>query len=111
MEIEKIKVYKIYDSEFIASKWNLEDTKKWYEEEYGFEDVDIEEVSVKGGMWIHADENAIKQLGDLDELNTKEYIGSIQWSFGQVWKCITMEEQIVKNGDFEKPYLLCSTEL
>lgn len=65
-------VYKMNDYEWYITPWNLEDTLKWYNEE--FEDdltkEDIEEANLdtEGMWWETTDKKDLDELGDSDEI-------------------------------------------
>lgn len=126
-ELEKIKVYKMNDYEWWASKWSIEKTNEYYKKEYGLTEEEnpteeIEECDLdKEGMWweIDATEEEIKALGDKEELimidmtSKRKRIapGSLKRCGSDVYRYITLGEAITKeNIYFVEPYCIATTE-
>ena len=103
--MNEIKVYKMNDYEWWASKWDKETTNEWYKIEIA-EDNDLEEVTEcdldKDGLWDEiTDDNSF--LKENKGTNFRR-IGS------QLFEWITFREAIEKNIDFTEPYLIASME-
>lgn len=114
-----IRVYKMNDYEFFASKWSIEETSGWYKEEYGIDEVDnpTEEIYScdldKEVVWRETtDENDLKAIGELDEV--KSYlepipsIGDLKRIGSKIYKCVSFRQALVEDGDFKEPYCLAT---
>lgn len=109
-----MKVYFDGDSEWYASPLNIEETKKWAAEEYGYgEELEFEECDLDNdGAWIVTeDEEYMKALGDYDE---KCYggIGDLRKSImehGKVDRLTSFREILKRDGYSNKPYEIAST--
>ncbi|GEM_PF-1156375 len=126
-ELEKIKVYKMNDYEWWASKWDKQETNEWYKKEHGLSEQDnpIEEVVEsdldKEGMWWETeDKEDIKKLGDSDEIIGFEIVngqhkrkvtpGDLIRKGNEVYKYITFREAIAKDIYFKDPYCIASID-
>lgn len=118
MENENIesgmKVYFDGDSEWYASPWNIEKTKKWAAEEYGYcENLEFEECDLNNDcMWVTTKkEKYVKALGDYDEQGNGG-IGDLRKSImedGAIERLTSFREMLKRNGHSEKPYEIAST--
>jgi len=117
-----VKVYKMNDYEWWASKWDKERTNEFYlkeyeldEEENPVEEIEEYDLDKEGMWWDTIDKQDREKLGDADELIEKMDDGSIK--FGslmrrgiEVFKFISLREALERHGDFEEPFCLASTE-
>lgn len=125
--IEKLKginVYRMDDYEWWASKWDKEATNEYFNCEYGNDnEVDgIEECNLfNEGLWVETkDKKDIEELGDSDEQTSYVMInghrkrklrpGDLMRRQDGVYKFISFADAIVSNGDFEKPFMIATTE-
>jgi len=119
--MSEIKVYKMDEYNWVATKWNLEDTLKWYEDleeiddKFTKEDIkNIQECNLEtDGMWWEATEKDIEKLGDKEELcfNPNELtFGDIKYINFEVCKYISLRQALEYDGDFSEPYIIASTE-
>lgn len=124
----KMKVYFDGDSNWYASPWNLEKTKKQVCKEFELseEEIELEECNIDTeGMWIETN-NAedIKRLGDSDEVVGIEIVNGMhkrKVGFGDlernsdygsgVAKYISFRDVIKMDGRSEKPYIIATTNL
>lgn len=119
-----IKVYKMDDYEWWASKWDKEKTNNFFNEEYGTENEieDVKECDLdKDGMW-YATNNPkdIEELGDNDEIISIEKVngmtkrkvafGDLMRRDGEVFKYMSLRNVLKLHGDFEKPFMIATTE-
>lgn len=118
-----IKVYKMNEYEWLASKWSIEKTNEWYENH--FDDNPIEDVKECNldteGMWyLTTDKKDIERLGGSDELFSYEIIngnhkrktqfGDLIRRDGEIYKFISYRDAIQYDLDFKEPYCIASTE-
>lgn len=114
--MDEIKVYRMNDYEWYASKWDIEKTNEWYCEQ--FEDNDIDDIEVSDldndGMWWNTvDKQDIDRLGDADEIISeigKPKAGDLMRKGSEVYKWITFREAIQFDLDFTEPYCIACTE-
>lgn len=123
-EIAEIKVYKMGDHEWWATKWSKEKTREYYVKECGLdeEDVPIEDIKEcdldTEGMWWETNAlEDIKKLGDADEIVGIEEIngrtrkrvrfGNLMRRDEQIYKYISFREALEKYGDFEESSCFC----
>lgn len=114
----EIKVLKMNDYEWYATKWSIEETNKWYKENIA--ENDIEDIGIcdldKHGVWCPTeDEKDIEKLKDTDKViriddEHKLMFGNLIKMDGEVYKYISLREAILKNADFREPYCIASTE-
>lgn len=122
--MESVKVYRMDDYEWWASKWDKEDTNNFFNEEYGT-DNDLDEIREcdldKNGMWYTTNNSEdIERLGDSDEIISIEKVNGMtkrKVAFGdlmrkdrEVFKYMSFRDVLKLNGDFEKPFMIASTE-
>ncbi|WIV11148.1 hypothetical protein [Proteiniborus sp. MB09-C3] len=122
-----IKVYKINDYEWWASKLNIEETLDFYLKEYNLDEDDnpienIKECDIdKEGMWwLTEDIEDLEKLGDNDEIVSYKIVhgrrirkpepGNLIRRSREVYKYITFREAIEKNGEYEEPFRIASTD-
>jgi hypothetical protein len=122
--MENIKVFKMGDYEWWATKFNKEETLEWYIEESGLleDEVSMDEMKEcdldKEGMWWETnDPEDIKKLGDADEIVGIEKIngrtrkrvrfGNLMRRGAEVYKFIPFREALEKYGDFEESSCFC----
>lgn len=122
--MENIKVYRMDDCEWWASKWDKERTNDFFNEEYGTDNEleDIKECDIdKEGMWCEtADTKDTERLGEYEELISTEKVNGMtrrKISFGDlirkdelVFKYIPFREVLKIQGDFQEPYMIATTE-
>lgn len=115
MNIENgMKVYFDGDSEWYASPWELEKTKKWIVENYQLDDdLELEECNLDNdGMWYETnDKKDVEGLGDYDE--------SCNGGIGDLRRCVEDRSTIEKlvsfrsvinlQGVSKNPYIIAST--
>lgn len=124
----EIKVFKMNDYEWCASKWNIQMTNDWYKEERGLteEDNPLKEVSEcsldNDGMWCETvNRGDIEKLGDSDELTHYEVLpngtrkrkiifGDLMRKDDSVYKYMSFRDAIALDGDFTEPYCIASTD-
>lgn len=129
-QVEKVvdvKVFRMDDYEWWATKWDLERTHEYYIKEYGLDSEDclIEDVREcdidKEGMWWETeDEEDLKMIGDSDEIigfevvngqtKAKVEFGNLMRRSGEVYKFISLREALKEHGDFTEPFCIASTE-
>lgn len=128
-KVNDVKVFKMDDYEWWASKWDKGNTHDYYLKEYGLdkEDAPIEDIQecnldTEGMWWTTEDPADIERLGDADEIINYETIngrkvrktkfGNLTRMFGngEVHKFISLREALRRHGDFEEPFCLASTE-
>lgn len=122
-------VYKLNDYEWYITSWYLEDTLKWYINEFGDEiteeDVELCDIDKKG-MWIETtDNNDILKLGDSDELISTKVdkhgkritvpkFGDLMRGYdGLVFKFTSFRDVINKNymdNPLKEPEVIASTD-
>lgn len=122
--MSNIKVFKMNDYEWWASKWNKEETNEFYKKEIG-EENSLEEIREcdldKEGMWWNTgDKEDIEKLGDNDEIISVEVVdgitkrktkfGDLQRQYSEIYKFIPLREALVKHGDFTEPFCIAGTE-
>ena len=122
-----IKVYKMNDYEWWASKLSIQETLDFYLKETGLDEEenpleDIKELDIdKEGMWWQTDaEEDLERLGEHDELVNYETVrgrrirkpkpGNLMRSGGEVFIFISYREAIQRNGEYKEPYMIASTE-
>lgn len=122
--VENVKVYRMDDCEWWASKWNEEETNKFFNEEYGTENEieDVKECNMdKDGMWYTTNNpKDIEELGDNDEIMSIEKVngmkkrkvafGNLMRRDGEVFKYMSFRDVLKLNGDFENPFMIATTE-
>lgn len=125
--MNSIKVYKMNDYEWWASRLDPRETLDIYLKECGLEEEDnpidyISECDIdKEGMWWQTEsEEDLKTLGDLDEIVNYEEVngrprrrpkfGNLIRRYGEVFKYIPFREAIQRNGTYKDPYMIASTE-
>lgn len=124
----QIKVYKMNDYEWWASKNGVDELICWYRENIDdsltFEEMleEVEECDLdKDGMWyITTDKADIEELGDCDDLigfeiingmhKRKVQFGNLMRKGEEVYKFIPYREAIKFDLDFKEPYNIASTE-
>lgn len=124
-----IKVYKMNDYEWWASKLNKRETLDFYlketgldEDENPLEDIIECDIDTEGMWWETKDIEDIEKLGDADEIISYETIdgkkvrktkfGDLTRMFGsgEIHKFISFREAIEKMGEYTEPYEIASTE-
>jgi hypothetical protein len=124
--MDKIKVYKINECDWIASKDTLKNTCKWYNEEMEEADYDeVEECNLeKNGMWFNKSvtKDDIKRLGDDDEIFSIEFVNGMSKKVtsignlmrndddGEIYKFTSFKEVLSNYGKFEEPFIIATTE-
>lgn len=125
--MKNIKVYKMNDYEWWASKLDKRETLDFYLKEMGMDEEDnpiedIEEINIdEKGMWYEThDEEDLERLGDNDESIHYEdtprgkaripKFGDLWRIGGSVFKFISYREAIEKNGEYKKPYMIACAE-
>lgn len=122
--MEGIKVYKMNDYEWWASKLSIEETAKFIENEIRRENDldDVKECDLdKDGMrWPTEDRADLDRLGDADEIigfeiingQTKRKVGfgDLMRSEGKVYKYIPLRLALLKSGEYTEPFCIAATE-
>lgn len=114
--IDNIKVYKMNDYDWVASKWDIEKTNEYYSEE--FDDNHIECVAEcdidKDGMWYETTNKAdIEMIGDSDGIMSKAIgctIGDLMRRDSEVYKFTSFRQVLEESDDFTEPYVIATTE-
>jgi hypothetical protein len=127
-KMENIRVYKMDDYTWWASKTSKEEARDCYMEEYRRlkeEDVPIGGIrecnlDTEGMWWETRDDKDLERLGDADEIvgfeivkgQTKRKIqfGNLLRDGDRIFKFISFREALQKHGDFTEPFCLASTE-
>ena len=115
-DIEKVKVYKMNDDSWFASKWDKEKTHQSHNNEIDDNDiVDVVECDLdKDGMWWTTEDKAdIEALGEADELvsdTLKPTIGDLMRKSYEVYKFTSFREVLEISEDFTEPYEIATTE-
>ena len=121
-ETNKVKVYRMNDYEWWASRWDIEKTNKFYLKDTGLDEEenpteDIVELNIdKYGMWaMTGDKEDINKIGDSEEVMYKDqrgkiHFGSLKRMGDEVFKYISFREAIGKDLEFTEPYCIASTE-
>lgn len=123
-----IRVYRMNDCEWWASKWDIDKTLEFYlrltgvtEEENPLDEM-IECDLDNDGMWMETNnEEDLEKLGENDEvisvkqtniegILTKSNPGDIERRGECIFKFITFREAIQQDKDFKEPYCIASTE-
>lgn len=113
----KIRVFKMNEYVWYASKWNSEETNDWYNK--NIEDNDIEDVELVDldteGMWYETnDKEDIEKLGDSDELGDfilgEAEFGDLLRKGNSVYKYISYRDAIEFDKEFTEPYSIATTE-
>jgi len=116
---DNIKVYQMNDCEWWASKWDIHKTNEYYLKDVGMdagdnpeEEVEECDIDKKGMWWETHDKKDREELGDYDEISSANghEFGSLMRQGNEIYKLISFREAIAKNGDFENPYCIASTE-
>lgn len=122
--MENVKVFRMNECEWYASKWDLKETNDWYEKNIAENDIDeVEEMDLElEGMWVETtDKKDIERLGD-KEIVTRHDLAKDNYKLGDllrvgdsIFKFISYKEAIEKDiagygVDFEEPYLIASNE-
>lgn len=119
-----IKVYRMDDYEWWASKWDKEKTNNFFNKEYGTENEIkyVEECDLdKDGMWYTTNNpEDIEELGDNDEIisikkangMTKREVafGDLMRRDGEVFKYMSFRNVLKLYDDFKDPFMIASTE-
>ncbi|MBB6625240.1 hypothetical protein H7E67_17630 [Clostridium gasigenes] len=135
--MNNIKVYKMNDYSFVASKWSIEETNKWYENLFDDNNIeDIEELNIKEtGMWLETNNiEHLDRLGDSDEITSMKTVngnsvgctqfgdlctqfgdlctqfGDLMRRSGGIYILTSYEDVLLMEGDFEEPYEIATTE-
>lgn len=120
--MKDIKVFKLNEYEWWATKGDLEDLINWYRENIDnsetFEEMlnEAEECDLdKDGMWWETtNKKDLEQLGDSDELISRDKVlefGSLKrFGYNTICKYIPFREAIQYDLDFTEPYCIASTE-
>lgn len=125
--MNSIKVYKMNDYEWWASKLSPRETRDIYLKEYGLDEEDnpledIRECNInKEGMWWRTtDEKDLGTIGDLHEIvnyenvignaERKPMFGNLTRTSEDVFVYISFKEAIRRHGEYEGPYRIASTE-
>lgn len=107
---KNIRVYKMDDFSWIATPYNLKETIKWWEEEFG-EEVenihDIIECPLTDTMWMEISDN--KPLTEI-AIGQEYKIGDVKLIYGSRIKKVTYEMFIEMQGDIQEPFVIASTE-
>lgn len=112
-----IRVYQMNDSEFFASKWSIEETNEWYKKEYGIDEVDnpTEEICLcdldAEVVWRETtDENDLEVIGQFNGVSGYygpiSSAGDLEAIGSKVYKCLSLRQALIENGDFKEPYWL-----
>ena len=119
----EIKVFKMNDYEWWATKWDADKTNDWYNKH--IEDNDIEDLELcnldSEGMWYETKEKEdIDKLGDSDELISYEVVnnkkvpkakfGDLKRYGGDVYKYISFRDAVAFDIYFKEPYCLASID-
>ena len=113
----EIRVFKMNEYVWYASKWSSEETNDWYNK--NVEDNDIEDVELvdldSEGMWYETnDKEDIERLGDSDELRKvvlgEAEFGDLLRKGNSVYKYISYREAIKQDLYFTEPYCISTTE-
>lgn len=117
--MNKIKVYKMNEYDFVASKLDKKETNELYKKEYGLDEEEnpIEEVRecslINEGAWyITEDEKDFKELGEGIEVKkdvNMTSIGDLKREGEDVLKFISFEE-LLGDWDSETPQIIASKE-
>jgi hypothetical protein len=122
-KLYEIKVFKMNEYEWYATKWSSEKTNDWYNK--NIEDNDIEDVELSDldseGMWYETnDKEDIAKLGDSDELISYEVIndkkvpkaqfGDLKRYSGDVYKYISFRDAVAFDIYFKEPYCIACTD-
>ncbi|WP_252251274.1 hypothetical protein [Clostridium sp. VAP52] len=127
MMANELKVYKLNDYEWYITPWDLEDTLKWYNEEYEDnvikEDIIESNLDTEGMWWETEDKNDIEKLGNYDEIigvektsegtKRKIYFGNLMRKDGEIYKYIPFREVIKNyylNAILTEPEVIATTE-
>lgn len=122
-----IKVYKMNDYEWWASKLNKRETLDFYlketgldEDENPLEDIIECDIDNEGMWWLTEDIEDLEKLGDNDEIVSYKIVhgrrikkpepGNLIRRSREVYKYITFREAIEKNGEYEEPFCIASTD-
>lgn len=125
--MNEIRVYKMDDYEWWASKWNKEKTYYYYLKQYGLssEEVCLEDViecnlNDDGMWWETTDLKDIERLGDADKtfhIKTVKGRKVIEVRYGdllrkgnEIYKFISFREAIERCGDFTEPFCLAAVD-
>lgn len=125
--MSNIKVYKMNDYEWWASKLGKKETNEFYKKELRLTEEDnpsedIKECNIdKEGMWWETvEEKDLERLGDADEIigfenfngmtRRKVQFGNLMRIGGEVYKFIPFREAIKNCGAYEEPHMIASTE-
>lgn len=115
-QLNMIKVYKMNDCDWYASKWSEEKTNDWYNKnvtDNELDDVELVDLDKDGVWWQTCDEKDIKRLGEANELigsTGHPETGDLYRSGSDVFKWITLREAILYDLDFQEPYCIAYTE-
>jgi hypothetical protein len=116
LEIDKVKVFKMNDYSWFASKFDMEKTNEYYNQEIDDNDIeDVEECDLdKDGMWWETTDKAdIEKLGEADELVDdigKTSVGDLMRRDSQVYKFTSFRKVLEESNDFTEPYEIATTE-
>lgn len=129
--MNSVKVYKMNDYEWWASKLCPRETRDIYLEEYDLDKddnplEDIRECNIdeEGMWWRTTDENDLKAIGDLHEIVNYENVmgnaerkpkfGNLSRIDGEIFIYIPFRNAIQRHradaGSYEGPYMIASTE-
>lgn len=108
-----IKVFKMNDYEWWASRLSLEDTNDWYNKNVA--ENDIEEVKIcdldSTHMWYPTtDKDDIETIRENDSVGTGDDIGDLKRDNNEIYKLISLRTAIQFDLDFKEPYCIASTE-
>lgn len=109
-----MKVYFDGDSEWYASPWDLDKTRKWIIKNYQLDnDYEIEECDLDNDyMWYETtNKKDIEELGDCEE-QCKGGIGDLRKGIEDkniVEKMMTFREVLKKQGQSKEPYIIATT--
>lgn len=111
--MEDIKVYKMNDCEWWASKLNREDTNNFYNKEYHGDNelYEVEECDIDNScMWTETlNQEDIDALGDSDEIR-KGGIGDLMRRDSSIFKMVTFREALGDYKEYIEPFMLATTE-
>jgi hypothetical protein len=116
IDIDKVKIYKMNDYSWFASKWDMEKTNEYYNQKVDDNDIeDVEECDLdKDGMWWETTDKAdIEMLGEFDEVTSdtsKISIGDLMCRGGEIYKFTSFRDVLAENKDFTEPYEIATTE-